>query len=173
MPLFVLFILFRLCYLHAWPCLIWPKSHHSFCYPNICAILQQWHGHFVYSICTCLNDVYIIRLANYLSLSFELWELMVDGKKSVLSRILAISSLPHSREFKRLSTSLFLLSLQSSEVRLWNSVTIIRAILEALLCHYQQLPVRVFKQKSAQWFSFVHLNCVSYIKFGPPILNDV
>ena len=46
----------------------------------------------------------------------ELWELMVDGKKSVLSRILVISSLPHSREFKRLSTSLFLLSMQSSAV---------------------------------------------------------
>ena len=42
---------------------------------------------------------------------FELWKLMVNGKKSFLSRILVLSSLPHSVEFKRLSTSLFLLSL--------------------------------------------------------------
>ena len=61
---------------------------------------------------------------NKLPLS-EVWELMVDGKKSVLSRILVISSLPHSSEFKRFSTSLFSLSLQSSAVGIWNSVVTI------------------------------------------------
>ena len=38
-----------------------------------CAILPQWHGHFVYSICNCLNEVYIIRSTNNLSLSFGDW----------------------------------------------------------------------------------------------------
>ena len=59
------------------------------------AILPQWQGHFVYSICTCLNEVYIIRsTTTFLS---KLCELTVGWKKTVLSRILVLSSLPHSR----------------------------------------------------------------------------
>ena len=45
---------------------------------------------------------------------YELWELMVESKKKVLSRILVLSSLPHSRVLKRLSKSLISLTLQSS-----------------------------------------------------------
>ena len=115
MPFFVLFIylFFRLCYLHPWPCLIWPNSHHSFCYPDMCYTTSM-----AWTFCIFHMQLFkwsVHYQVNKQPLS-ELWELMVDGKKSVLSRILVISSLPHSREFKRLSTSLFLLYLQSSAV---------------------------------------------------------
>ena len=111
--LIYLFILFRLCYLHPWPCLIWPNSHHSFCYPDMCyTTTMAWTF--------CIFHMQLFKWSVHYQVNkqplSELWELMVDGKKSVLSRILVISSLPRSREFKRLSTSLFLLSLRSSVV---------------------------------------------------------
>ena len=68
-------ILFCLCYFHSWswPWLIWPNNHHACCYENIFAILSLYQGHFLYSMSTCLNWVYIIRLTSCLSMSFANW----------------------------------------------------------------------------------------------------
>ena len=62
-----------LCYLHPWPCSIWVKNHHAFCYLNICATFPQSQQYFLYSICTSLNQLYIIRWTNYLTLRFGNW----------------------------------------------------------------------------------------------------
>ena len=45
-------------------------------------ILTQWQGYFLYSICTFLNQE--LHQMNKIP-PYELWELMVDGKKSVVS----------------------------------------------------------------------------------------
>ena len=124
MPLFVLFIYFILFMLFAPMTLLDMTKQPLF-------VLLSIHMCYTTTMAWtfCIFHMHLFKWSvhyqvNKLPLS-EVWELMVDGKKSVLSRILVISSLPHSSEFKRFSTSLFSLSLQSSAVGIWNSVVTI------------------------------------------------
>ena len=82
-----------LCYLHPWPCSIWVKNHHAFCYLNICA-----------TFCTISTVFSIFHMQLFKSTLHhqmnklphsEVWELMVDGKKSIVSRELQRLSIYH------------------------------------------------------------------------------
>ena len=76
-----LFILFHLCYLHPWPCLIWPNSHHAFCYWNIWCYTTSMARTF------CIFHMHLFKWSihyqvnNYLSLYGSVWEFIREWNR--------------------------------------------------------------------------------------------
>ena len=124
-------------------------------------------------MCTCLNQLYIIRSTNYQSLNFGNWWWTEKSRSSpefwyfFSSPLQRIQKAQHITDLvvvavltSRGCTPALLLSiiLNCPMLRLWLLAQVlvpwkIKVTLEALSCHYQQLPVRVFKPKGAQWLS--------------------